>query len=200
LPLEAAGAAILDLRMAPTGTYHLAHPDPVLWKDVFGPISTALDVPVVPYAKWLDLLEADLADPSHTEIEAVVVNPALGFIDMFRPLRDRLPDTIEAREAMAVPKVQTKNVMSVSRALAPENLKPLGEKDALMWLKYWQMAGLLETKVPGEQAKGASRVGLHLRKLVAVGLVIALVVVRLFGYLIYVTSAEICNLDRGLLL
>ena len=100
----------------------------------------------MPYAKWLDLLEADLADTSRTEVEAATANPALRLMDMFRPFRYGPADKEEAREAMGVPKLQTEKAVAAAKALRRENLAPLGRLDALRWLDYWQKAGFLKTK------------------------------------------------------
>jgi hypothetical protein len=151
---------MIDCRFATVGTVHLAHPYPGTWTDVFGYIATALRVPLVPYAEWLDRLEADLTDPSHSEVEAATANPALRLMDMFRAYRNGAPRS-EAREAMGVPKLQTTQAVRVSPALRRENLPPLGKEDALRWLHYWQRAGLLKTKtlvetsVPQVNGKGA---------------------------------------------
>jgi hypothetical protein len=147
---------MIDFRFATVGTVHLAHPYPASWTDVFSHIATALRVPLVPYAEWLDRLEADLAAPSRSEVEAATANPALRLIDMFRAYRNGAPRS-EAREAMGVPKLQTTQAVKTSPALRRENLSPLGKEDALKWLRYWQRAGLLKTKTLAEapSANGA---------------------------------------------
>ncbi|KAF8311061.1 acetyl-CoA synthetase-like protein [Clavulina sp. PMI_390] len=146
LPLQTAASAIIDFRKAETGTVHLAHPYPVAWNAVFGPIAQALNVPLIPYNDWLARLEADLKNPAHTEVEAATANPVLRLIDMFRAGFD----TTEAREAMGVPKLQTTQAVKASPALARGTLAPLGKNDALGWLHYWQSKGLLQTKQFGE--------------------------------------------------
>jgi len=148
---------LFDFRFANVGTVHLAHPYPATWTDVFSHIATALRVPLVPYAEWLDRLEADLADSSRTEVEAATANPALRLINIFRPYRNGAPKS-EAREAMGVPKLQTTEAVKASPALRRENLRSLGKEDALAWLRYWQKAGLLKTKTlaesPAPEANG----------------------------------------------
>lgn len=94
---------------------------------------------------WLDRLEADLADPSRTEVEAATANPALRLISMFRPFRNGV-DLFEAREAMGLPKLLTTEAVKYSPALRRDTLEPLGHSDALRWVQYWQKAGLLKTK------------------------------------------------------
>lgn len=146
LPLHVAAAAIIDFRNSKAQTVHLAHPNPVPWTDVFGPIAAALRVPLIPYADWLARLEADLADKSRTEAEAAMNNPALHLISMFRPFRDGGVKT-EAREAMGVPLLQTTEAVKASPALRRQNLAPLNAKDALAWVKFWKSAGLLKSSL-----------------------------------------------------
>jgi hypothetical protein len=123
---------------------HLAHPKPVPWTDLFSPIAAALGVPLVPYADWLARLEVDLADTSRSEVEAATNNPALRLISMFRPFQQGSVTT-GGREAMGVARLQTTEAVKASPALRPENLAPLGAKDALAWVKFWKSAGLLKS-------------------------------------------------------
>lgn len=152
VPLRTAATAIIDFRFAQSGIVHLAHPYPTTWNAVFRPIADALGVPLVPYSDWLDRLEADLADPLKTEVEAATANPALRLISMFRPFRDGAHPS-EAREAMGLPKLQTSEAVKYSPALRRDTLKSLGQSDALRWVQYWQKAGLLKTKTLGSVAK-----------------------------------------------
>ena len=117
-------------------------------------------MPLVPYAEWLDRLEADLANPSRSEVEAATANPALRLIDMFRAYRNGAPKS-EAREAMGVPKLQTSQAVKASPALRKENLSPLGKEDALRWLRYWQRAGLLKTRTLAETPAANGRKPTH---------------------------------------
>ncbi|KAJ7686804.1 hypothetical protein B0H17DRAFT_1204012 [Mycena rosella] len=58
---------------------HITHPHPLLMSDVLGPLSEALDLPLVPYSAWLDSLEAAASRES-----AAGTNPGVRLLDFFR--------------------------------------------------------------------------------------------------------------------
>ncbi|KAF8315479.1 acetyl-CoA synthetase-like protein [Cantharellus anzutake] len=138
LPMNVAASAFIDFRNTTSGLVHLSHPYPTTWTEIFSPIAKALRVPLVPYSQWLELLEKDLANPSHSEVEAATANP------------DGMPVT-KAREAMGVPVLSNVKAVKASPALRRENLRSLGKEDALGWLRYWREKGFVTSELHLEE-------------------------------------------------
>lgn len=99
---------------------HLVSPRPVDWDIIFDSIANVLQVPVVPYPKWLDKLKslASKVDSTHNH------TPVLSLVDFFG--RGVFGDEITLETTKA-----EKASMSLAR------MKPLDEKDAQNWLTYW---------------------------------------------------------------
>lgn len=55
-------------------TVNVSHPRPVLWDEVFKLLNDALDanLPMIPYAQWLEKVEALSQDPTPKSLEDVV--------------------------------------------------------------------------------------------------------------------------------
>lgn len=156
VPADVAAQAIFEMRNSPTPVLHLAHPKPVPWSAVFEPIAKNLDLPFVPFEKWLDLLEKS-GDPvqqkqdghvpngnAHAATmlspeEMMMKNPALTIVDFFRAVRS----APEAAEAMGIIGMDVSQSKRVAPALHEEHLGQLGERDALSWLQYWRGVGFL---------------------------------------------------------
>ncbi|KAG8908187.1 hypothetical protein FRB99_008730 [Tulasnella sp. 403] len=140
LPLHVAATAVVQMRDSEADVLHLAHPRPVAWTEVFGPISKALGVPLVSYDEWLRKLDESLGS-APSEVEAAKENPALRLIDFFRSNNAGTPPP--GREAGGLPKLATDIAVQVAPCLTEEQLPPLSERDALSWVEYWQKTGFL---------------------------------------------------------
>lgn len=99
-------------------------------------ISKVMDVPLVPYTKWLNTLEESAR--SSTRLPA----SSLQLLDFYRSANRSLNS--EDEEAFGFPRLSTSQAQVSVPILS--NFKKLGLGDVTAWLPYWTSSGVL-TKV-----------------------------------------------------
>ena len=114
---------------------HLAHSRPVQASTVIEPLSKILGISVVPFARWVQILENSANDSSAEE-----KNPALKIIDFFR--ERALGSADQNSEAYGVVRMDITNALSGSRTLR-EDVKEVSVGDATAWVSYWRKVGRL---------------------------------------------------------
>lgn len=152
--MHVAAAAVVDFLNSYERIVHLLHPHPVLWSDIFIPISSALGLPLVSYAEWLKQLESCRKNGSEPdEVELMKKVPALKLLEFFRGLSvqnevamnghasDRVLNQKKASgtEGFGIPALSMQNALNASPTLADPNLGKLDVRDAMRWLSYWHM-------------------------------------------------------------
>jgi hypothetical protein len=94
------------------------------------PIARALDVPLVPWAQWLDALEAAAEKKDVSRI------PALRLLGFFRT-----PRIGHEWEPVGVARLDTRLAQSAAPTL--QRAKDLTKVQINQWLNWWQRVGLL---------------------------------------------------------
>ena len=137
-PAYEAARAFTEMRHSSEPIVHLVHPRPVSWSTILEPIAKELNVPLVPYAKWLSALEGSVEQGSAEEVEAMRLNPALRLLEFYKAQATTMtPD----REAMGLVFISTDKAVQVSESLA--RLPQLDGERARMWLAAWKKSGFL---------------------------------------------------------
>ncbi|PCH36322.1 hypothetical protein WOLCODRAFT_108541 [Wolfiporia cocos MD-104 SS10] len=146
VPIDAAAAAIADMRNYTNETVHLIHPKPVSWAAVMGPLAQALRVPLVPFHEWLARLEniaqsEDSQDGKHHGKDKAAVK----LLSFFLELQKRRA-TSTSRESMGhLPQAVAEKAKKASKTFGDENLPTLGAQDVEKWVAYWRKVGFLST-------------------------------------------------------
>lgn len=103
-----------------------------------GPISSTLQVPLVPYADWLAKLEACLSAGSYPEAEDMHQYPALRLLEFFRGVINR-----EDKEPLGMARLDVMKALRASPTL--ETIVPLNPEWSSKWLQSWMESGFLST-------------------------------------------------------
>lgn len=145
IPVDVAARAVFEMRRSLTSSslrfFHLAHPRPVQWTTVMGPLAHSLGLRTVSYDEWIALLVASGENlGAANEVDVMQRNPALKIVEFFKAAS---VETIESPEAMGIPALDVVQAVSASRALGTDSLPQLGGEDAGKWLKYWRGVGFL---------------------------------------------------------
>jgi hypothetical protein len=115
---------------------HISHPRAVPLRTLLTSIGSELNLPLVPYDKWLASLE-------HVEARAVVTDiddiPALKILPFFR--LHKVGELPKHSEVFGLPTLSTQVSTQYSRSLA--SASPLNATDAVLWLRYWSGLGFL---------------------------------------------------------
>ena len=137
IPVDVAAATMADLRKAAERApiVNLVHPSPVSSRTILRPISRDLGLPLKPYAEWLDSLRR-LKDSKSEKVTVLDEIPALKLFDFYQSLASDPQAAASTGDLMEV-KLDTTLTVSVSETLANERLRPLGENDALKWVRRW---------------------------------------------------------------
>lgn len=134
-----AGGVIVDILDAKEEVLHLAHPRPVPWNDVASAFAKTLNIPLVPYQKWLGALERRFAetgsDPAEVE-KAFAEVPALRLIDFFRGAKED-PEL----EPLGMCRLATEKAQAASKVL--REAEQIGSKDVEKWVAFWKKSGFL---------------------------------------------------------
>ncbi|KAF7979277.1 hypothetical protein HWV62_42970 [Athelia sp. TMB] len=137
---------IAETRHSTALVTHLTHPRPVLWSSIFSAFSSALNLPVVPYAEWLRRLEErslSVAGASaDTEIAAHHEVPALKLMDFFISAGAGT-EGVKNVEAMGLALLSLDEAKKASATMRDEKLPQVGQKDVEQWLDYWWGTGFL---------------------------------------------------------
>lgn len=111
---------------------HLAHPRPIPWNAVISAVSNALELPLVPYAEWVQSLQKSGEGlDAKQEATALRTNPALRLLDFFTDVDAELHG-----EALGVPIMDLTKAVEVAPALNADNLPQLSEADVSKWVAY----------------------------------------------------------------
>ncbi|KAJ7730355.1 hypothetical protein DFH07DRAFT_969173 [Mycena maculata] len=82
-PIHHAARVVAHLRTSSDHYLHITHPQPIPTSDITSALSHALGLPLVPYAEWLESLEAASLQES-----AAASNPGVRLLDFFRAYRE----------------------------------------------------------------------------------------------------------------
>ncbi|KAF7984474.1 hypothetical protein HWV62_14586 [Athelia sp. TMB] len=139
---------IAETRHSTALVTHLTHPRPVLWSSIFSAFSSALDLPVVPYAEWLRRLEecsssivgasADAEIAAHREV------PALKLMDFFISA-GASTEGVKNVEAMGLALLSLDEAKKASATMRDGKLPQVCQEDVEQWLDYWWGTGFLCT-------------------------------------------------------
>ncbi len=140
VPAYEAARAFAEMRRSPEPIVHLVHPRPVLWRTLLAPIAQELNVPLVPYARWLSALGGSVERGSAEEVEAMRLNPALRLLSFYEAQGETTEGTPD-REAMGLVFIATDKAVRVSKSLA--RLPQLDGERAMMWLAAWRKSGFV---------------------------------------------------------
>ena len=145
IPLDLATAALTDFRKAssPTHLVHLVHPRPVAWHTLATAVGAALNVPLVPYAVWLDKLEQyaaqSLSGAAAASSQAMQSLRALLLLPMYRGMGLQVG---RGRRALGMADMDVARAVAASPTLADTELRQLSAADVQAWLAYWRKVGL----------------------------------------------------------
>ncbi|KAF9538743.1 hypothetical protein CPC08DRAFT_807208, partial [Agrocybe pediades] len=149
IPLPLAAKALIDYRLAGTPgsstILHLVHPNPVPWSKLATPIAKALSVELVSFSEWVNKLE-EAKDKSTKEgvdeVEAMRTISALRLLPFFRSMSAK---SAQSGNAFGLVPLSRTTALRLSPTLSnPEEAHPLGERDALAWLHYWERVGFVK--------------------------------------------------------
>ncbi|KAM5541058.1 hypothetical protein V8D89_005369 [Ganoderma adspersum] len=127
VPVDVAATALLEMRHSDQPVLHLTSPRPVLWEQVFTPISVKLGVPFLPPKEWVARLGQDIASKT---LPAGDLGSEFALHDFFK-------------NAMAAKDVVFANEKALVAAPSLLGSKELGEGGVLRWMESWQRAGVL---------------------------------------------------------
>ncbi|KAF9451607.1 acetyl-CoA synthetase-like protein [Macrolepiota fuliginosa MF-IS2] len=133
IPVHLAANAFAKMRSSPRSFLHLIHPNPTTWTKVFGLVSKTLNIPLVPYGKWLSALEESAKSSSKLPASS------LQLMDFYQSVNKVFNS--EADEAFGFPQLSTTQAEAVVPTLS--SLPQLGTEDVASWLSYWTSAGAL---------------------------------------------------------
>ena len=130
--------AIVEMRSTPMPYLHLAHPHPVAWSVILGPIARELKLPRVPFDEWLSALEKSGEGLSaEDEVQMTLDNPGLKLLSFFAQGTGKSGST----GAFGIQALDVSNARKASRTL--DELPPLTDDVPLKWLAYWRRTGFL---------------------------------------------------------
>lgn len=122
------------MRDAEEHTLHLVHPTPVPCSNILGHVGAELQLPVVAYDKWMNLLDKSAKTLApETEEGLYRKMPALKILPFFR---GALTAPEKSGEAMALPILSTDK--AVLKSLRLRDSAPLDAADVSRWLSYWK--------------------------------------------------------------
>ena len=93
-----------------------------------GYVAQKLDVPLVPWAEWVDRLEK--SEPSTSENG----NTALGLLEFYKAVKVEGSDH---QDAGNIPRCDMRVAISETAVLDPEKLCDIGSGDVQKWLDCW---------------------------------------------------------------
>ena len=123
----------MDLRSFTKEYLHVSHPRPTPWNMVIEYIGQKFDVPLVPWAEWLDRLEKSEASTFGNG------NTALRLLWFYKAAK--VED--DYRDAGGIVRYDLTIAMSETTVLDPENLRDIGPDDVQKWLDFWEFVGCI---------------------------------------------------------
>ncbi|KZV68636.1 acetyl-CoA synthetase-like protein [Peniophora sp. CONT] len=125
VPVDIAATALIQMIRSEEPVFNLVAPNPSNWRSVFGTFAKRLNVPLIEYDEWA--ARVVVAAEANTREEDV---QPLALSDFFRV--GSFGEKI---------KISAERACEASPALA--NMAPIGEKDALLYLNFWEGIGHL---------------------------------------------------------
>jgi len=132
---------------------HLIHPRPVAWSSLATTIAGKLDIQLVSFQYWMDKLEKAAensnreSNEGHTDIQALLDNPALRLLGFFRSLsekaKDRGTNAFGFYDLAYDNAVRLSPTLSLSEELEETSSRQLNVDDVKAWLNYWREVGFL---------------------------------------------------------
>ncbi|KAK0200866.1 putative polyketide synthase [Desarmillaria ectypa] len=126
LPVHVAAQAIVDRIDILSPIIHIVHPKPAQWSKLAHVISNELNVEMVPYAQWFELLEKSTLDAA--------VLPAIRLLSYYKRNAEAL--LVKDTEAFGLPKVSAELV-------AAADFPQLDGDEVKKWLAYWHRVGMI---------------------------------------------------------
>lgn len=151
VPVDIAGAALVDMRLWDSSFLHLVHPKPVTYSSIIQLIAKELDVPLVPYPIWVSKLN-DALQASSGSVQSAKSNPAFKLIEFYRGVKE-VPN--EDQEAFVMTRLETGQTIKASKTLGDPEIPRVGQEDVERWLEYWQRKGVLELHGGGRRSSGS---------------------------------------------
>ncbi|KAJ8490029.1 hypothetical protein ONZ45_g13352 [Pleurotus djamor] len=140
IPVDIAASALAQMSLSSLTTsqsyFHIVHPQPIKWNDLFHLVSRKLRIPLVEYEAWFSKLVDSSSDHTNDVDEKI---PALRLLDFYQSaLETPLPS--ENAEAFGFPRLATDRAEKVAKSLKVDGdcLKILGCEDVDKWLSYWR--------------------------------------------------------------
>jgi hypothetical protein len=128
VPIHRAAQILVEMRTSRKRYLHLTHPHCVSFMDVVLPIAQEVQLPVVPYARWLESLETAASEGTN--------NPGVRLLDFFRA-----NSVLLKAEAFFPAPLSNANAVEASRSMS--SLAALGSRDAKEWVGYLRKVGYL---------------------------------------------------------
>ncbi|KAJ3484641.1 hypothetical protein NLI96_g5500 [Meripilus lineatus] len=138
IPSFDAAAALNEMRKSNEEVLHLVSPNLVPWRTFLEVFSKALGVPLVPYETWLKAMEDDLADPTRSEVEAMIHNPGLRLLPFYRHSKPN-----EDGEPLGLVRLDVTKAKQVAPSL---NQVKMTSEWVDKWIGYWRSSGFLPPK------------------------------------------------------
>ncbi|KAK0480492.1 putative polyketide synthase [Armillaria luteobubalina] len=126
LPVHVAAQAIVDRIDIHSPIIHIVHPKPAQWSKLAQVISKELNIELVPYAQWFELLEKSALDATAL--------PAMRLLSYYKRNAEAL--LVKDTGAFGLPKVS-------AEAVAAADFPQLDENEVKKWLAYWRRVGMV---------------------------------------------------------
>uniref|UniRef100_A0A0W0G571 Putative acetyl-CoA synthetase-like protein n=1 Tax=Moniliophthora roreri TaxID=221103 RepID=A0A0W0G571_MONRR len=133
LPVDCAARVLNDVRDVRVPFLHLAHPQPTPVSEISAFFSKALELPLVPYAEWIQAVEG-FEGKCTSSPEHLSQIPALKILHFFR--EDSRFNAQAHTNVLGFASLDTAVAESVSPTL--RNVPRMGTVDADKWLKFWR--------------------------------------------------------------
>lgn len=146
MDVDTAAAAAIDMLDSQKPVLHLQHSRPKPLNEILAPISAALNLPLVNYTKWLDLLGEASAKVSRGELKATAqLQTGLRLIDIFRSFLRKTEVDPEGSYDVHL-NIEMNHSLRESKTLQNANLRQLDDGDVQRWLAYWRSIGFLPSQ------------------------------------------------------
>lgn len=129
----------MDMLDAKEEVLHIVHPRPVPWNTIASAFAKELNLPLVPYQKWLEGLERKFAEAGQKPAQigqAFADVPALRLIDFFRAAKP-----VPGLEPLGMRPLASEKAQLSSRTL--REAEKIGPKDVEKWVAFWRKSGFL---------------------------------------------------------
>ncbi|KAF7347140.1 Acetyl-CoA synthetase-like protein [Mycena venus] len=123
---EAVSHTIVDAALStekPPFAINLVHPRPVPWDLIMSAMASTVQLPLIPFADWVQQLQARSARATAEDIERI---PGLKLLDFFKG----------ALAGAGNVNFSTLKAQALSKSM--RLLRPLVEEDAKQWMHYWK--------------------------------------------------------------